>query len=127
MILRPVELADASAWEAMRRDLWPDGADDHGREIAAFFAGTIEEPQAVFVVQEGCSLIAFAELSVRDDRNEFAGKRVGYVEGLYVVPAFRGRGLARKLLSAAREWARQNHCDACASDRAERIIVDRHF
>ena len=71
MILRPVERADASAWEAMRRDLWPDGADDHGREIAAFFDGTIEEPQAVFVMQEGSSLIAFAEPIVADPRAEF--------------------------------------------------------
>ena len=127
MIIRPVELSDASAWEAMRRDLWPDGSDDHGREIGEFFAGTLDEPQAVFVVQEGSSLVACAELSIRNDIHELPGKRVGYIEGLYVVPSFRGCGLARKLLSATREWARQNHCDACASDRADRIIIDPHF
>lgn len=127
VIVRPVELSDAREWEAMRRDLWPDGADDHGREIAAFFASKLDEPEAVFVVQEGPSLVALAELSIRNDIHELAGKRVGYVEGLYVVPSFRGCGLARKLLSAAREWARQNHCDACASDRADRIIIDPHF
>lgn len=111
----------------MRRDLWPEGAEDHGHEIAAFFAGALDEPQAVLVVQDGSSLIAFAELSTRDDIKELAGKKVGYVEGLYVVPSFRHRGVARKLLSAARLWARQNRCEALASDRAERIIVDPHF
>ena len=70
MIIRPVELVDACGWEAMRRDLWPEGAEDHGHEIAAFFAGTLDEPQAVFVVQEGSSLIAFAELSIRQTRDQ---------------------------------------------------------
>ncbi len=32
----------------MRRELWPDG-DDHDIEIAAFFAGALEEPEAILV------------------------------------------------------------------------------
>ena len=127
MIIRAVEPADAPAWEAMRRDLWPEGGDEHGHEIAAFFAGTLDEPRAVFVVQEGVWLIAFAELSTRDDIKELAGKKLGYIEALYVVPSFRHRGVARQLLSAARRWARQNRLEAFASDRAGRIIVDPHF
>lgn len=111
----------------MRRDLWPEAAEDHGQEIRAFFAGRLDEPEAVFVVQEGSWLIAFAELSTREDIKNLAGKKVGYIEGLYVVPYFRHRGVARKLLSAARRWARENRCQALASDRAERIIVDPHF
>ena len=81
MIIRAVEPLDAPAWEAMRRDLWPEGGDDHSHEIAAFFAGTLEEPQAVLVVQEGSLLIAFVELSP-DDLKQLAGKKVGYIRGL---------------------------------------------
>lgn len=49
----------------------------------------LDEPEAVLVVQEASSWIAFAELSTRDDIKELAGKKVGSVEGLYVVPSFR--------------------------------------
>lgn len=66
------------------------------------------------------------ELSIRRDLNGI-GDAVGYVEGLYVMPAFRGRGIARKLLVEAKEWARRNGCDSFASDRADRIIVDPGF
>jgi aminoglycoside 6'-N-acetyltransferase I len=55
------------------------------------------------------------------------GKKAGYVEGLYIRPEFRGHGLARRFLIAARNWARERGCDAFASDRAGRIIVDPHF
>jgi aminoglycoside 6'-N-acetyltransferase I len=125
--IRPIEPSDAATWERLRRDLWPEDPDSHAVEIASFFAGSLAEPQAVLVAQEGPNLIAFAELSIREDFPGLAGKRVGYVEGLYVTPAFRGRGIARTLLSASKSWARENHCDAFASDRAERIIVDPRF
>ena len=36
--IRSIRPADSPLWEMMRRDLWPDGAEDHGPEIALFLA-----------------------------------------------------------------------------------------
>jgi aminoglycoside 6'-N-acetyltransferase I len=126
-MIRAVSLADASQWEAMRRELWPDGASEHTGEIAAFFENRLPEPQAVLVAENGSVLVGFAELSIRFDIAGLEGKRVGFVEGLFVPPAFRHRGVARQLLQASREWARTNHCEAFASDRADRVVVDQRF
>jgi aminoglycoside 6'-N-acetyltransferase I len=128
MNIRAAREADAAAWEAMRCELWPDGAHEHGAEIAAFFAGQLEEPDAVFVAEDDtASLVAVEELAIRSDVPGAIGKRTAYVEGLYVVPEWRGRGVARQLLQVAKSWARENHCEAIASDRAERIIVVKNF
>jgi len=126
--VRPVVRDDAATWESLRRDLWPEGAESHASEIESFFAGTLEEPAAVLVA-EGLTraIVGFAELSIRTDIPGLEGKRVGYVEGLYVIPAVRQQGIARKLLHASRGWARKQGCDAFASDRAERIVIDRSF
>jgi aminoglycoside 6'-N-acetyltransferase I len=106
--------------------LWPGHDAEHREEIAAFFAGTLPEPEAVLLAEEeGSRIVAIAELSVRSDLPELDGRRVGYVEGLYVIPEVRNRGIARRLLQASREWARQQGCTGFASDRAERIVVDK--
>jgi aminoglycoside 6'-N-acetyltransferase I len=96
--LRHAVPEDASTWEKLRGDLWPDGIADHGPEIASFFAGTLPELSAVLVADGVNEIVGFAELSIRTDLAGLEGKRVGYVEGLYVVPEARGRGLVRKLL-----------------------------
>jgi aminoglycoside 6'-N-acetyltransferase I len=126
MLIRDIAMKDAAEWEAMRCELWPDG-DDHAAEIAAFFAGTLAEPEAVLVAEDGGLLIGFAELSVRRDVAGLEGKFTGYVEGLFVRPAFRGRGVALQLLRVSQEWARGRRCVAVASDRGGRVIVDRRF
>lgn len=127
IIIRAIQPSDASLWEKLRCDLWPDGAADHSAEISAFFAGTLPEPQAVLLAEKGPAVIAFAELSIREDIAGLEGKRVGYVEGLYVVPSSRNRGVARRLLQASKLWATQNNCVGFASDRAGRIVIDRCF
>ena len=126
--IRNITSADAATWETLRRDLWPDGAADHADEIRSFFAGTLSEPIAVLVAEdpEG-TIIAFVELSIRTDVPGLEGRRAGYVEGLYVVPEMRQRGIARRLLETSRRWARDQKCEAMASDRAERIVIDKGF
>src|SRR5689334_19515424 len=119
---------DASTWEKLRRELWPDGIAGHGPEIASFFAGTLPELAAVLGGENASGVIVvFAELSIRADLPGLERQRVGYVEGLYVVPEVRGSGVVRKFLQASREWALHQKCDAFASDRADRIIIDRSF
>ncbi len=123
MLIREIAVKDAAEWEAMRGELWPDG-DDHAAEIAAFFAGTLVEPEAVLVAENDGLLIGFAELSVRRDVAGLEGKLTGYVEGLFVRPAFRGRAVVWRVLVASGVWAGGGGCVAFASDRGGRVIVD---
>ena len=126
--LRHAVPEDASIWEKLRCELWPDGVADHGPEIASFFAGTLLELAAIFMAELSSNrIVGFAELSIRSDLPGLEGKRVGYVEGLYVLPEFRGSGVARKLLQASRRWAQEQRCDAFASDRADQAIIDKSF
>jgi aminoglycoside 6'-N-acetyltransferase I len=126
--IREIALKDAPVWERMRCDLWPDGVADHAAEIASFFAGTLDEPSAVLMAESvSGTIVGFAELSIRGDVASLKGKQVGYVEGLYVIPEARQRGVAVRLLRAARTWVQQHQCTAFASDRSDRIIVDPSF
>jgi len=125
--IRAARREDAETWRSLRNAHWPSGAEDHEREIAAFFAGTAAEPQAVFLAERKGEVVAVMELSIRIDLASLVGVKVGYVEGFYIVPRCRGKGLARLLLRAAQEWSRKQGCTAFASDRAGRVIVDPNF
>jgi aminoglycoside 6'-N-acetyltransferase I len=128
MEIRPIHPADASSWLSMRCELWPDGCADHPGEIESFFAGTLTEPVQVLVAETGpARFVGFAELSIRMDLPTLEGERVGYVEGLYVVPEARAHGAARALLRRSRAWALQQECKYFASDRAGRVIVDHRY
>jgi len=127
LCVRPIRAEDSADWLRLRCAHWPDGADDHPGEIAAFFAGSIEEPAAVFVAERDGRCVGVKELSIRSDLPGIAGQKTAYVEGLYVLPEFRGGNVVRLLLRTAQDWARENRCVAFASDRAGRIVVDRKY
>ena len=52
----------------------------------------------------------------RDYVNSCATSPVGFLEGLYVDPEFRHRGIARKLCRAVEDWAASLGCSEFASD-----------
>ena len=115
--VRPAVTGDAAAWQRMREALWPDGAGDHPGEIARFFAGRLREPLAVLLaVDDSGAALGFAELSIRSCAEGCATDRVAYLEGWYVAPEARRRGVGRALVAAAEEWARTRGCTEFASD-----------
>lgn len=125
--IRSVTPDDWLVWERMRYALWPGEDERHGEEISRFFAGDPVDMQHVLFAEDQSEVIAFAELSIRTDLPGLTTERVGYIEGLYVAPEVRHRGVAQALLATSRQWSQQQGCTRFASDREDRIIVDRKF
>jgi L-amino acid N-acyltransferase YncA len=122
--VRPVRDGDQAEWLRMRAALWPDGpAEEHAAEIAAFLGtGSYGDADpilaaAVFVAAQAAGgLCGFAEASVRPCAEGCRTWPVGYVEGWYVDPGARRRGIGGRLVAAAQQWALAQGCREMASD-----------
>lgn len=114
MIVKAEE-KDASTVAALAAALWP-----HHRagELELEFHPLLSDPEAaVFLMFAGDCAVGFAQCQLRHDYVE--GTRtspVGYLEGIYVIPSCRHRGIAGALLNACEVWAREMGCTEFASD-----------
>ena len=116
--VRPVEPQDAGSWLRLRAALWPDSTEaEHEEEIARFFSGEALEPAiALLSVNSSGDVVGLAELSLRPCAEGCRSSPVAYLEGWFVVPEARRRGVGRALVSAAEAWARAQGCSELASD-----------
>lgn len=116
--IRAVTAADANDWLQLRLALWPDGSlAQHRQDIDRYFAGERREPAQVLIALAADSAPAgFAELSIRNIVDGCSTDRVAYLEGWYVVPASRRKGIGRALLHAAEQWAIREGCTEFGSD-----------
>lgn len=116
--VRPVTQHDAAVWLEMRRALWPEsGGDYHAPEIQRFLAGELNMPLAVLLAEdENGHVLGFVELSIRPYAEGCLTDRVAFLEGWYVIPEARRRGVGRKLVAAAEEWAHAQGCTEFGSD-----------
>ena len=119
--IRPGREEDRAVLAQLREALWPESsAEEHAQELALLLAGkqigTL--PLIVLVAEtEGGSLIGFLEVGLRSHAESCDPRQpVGYVEGWYVAKNYRGRGIGKKLLAAAEDWARSQGCMEMASD-----------
>jgi aminoglycoside 6'-N-acetyltransferase I len=116
----PCTSTGQSGWLALRQALWPDcPAVEHLAEMQLFVAHP--DKYAQFVAYEGDGQPAgLAEVALRTDyvngTSGTDGSPVAFLEGLYVAPAYRRRGVARALLGVVADWALAHGCIELASD-----------
>lgn len=101
----------------MRQALWPHCTrEEHVSEVSCFCANP--ERYAQFVAYaESDAAVGFVEAAVRTDYvNGTQSSPVAFLEGLYVVPEERRKGVARVLVAAVERWALDMGCHEFASD-----------
>src|SRR5215831_19514514 len=107
--------SDDRDWLAMRLRLWPEAtASEHARDMVDALA----RGHFVRIAVDGDGAAAgFVEASKRVDYvNGTTRSPVAFLEGLYVEPAARRKGVARALVDAAAAWASAEGCRELASD-----------
>jgi len=109
--------ADADDLAELRHALWPHGSiEEHKADLEAMLA-TPDKWYRVMARLASGQAVGFAEASIRHDYvNGCDTSPVGFLEGIYVDPAFRRTGVARQLVEAVEKWARQQGCSELASD-----------
>ena len=117
MRIRLIGPGDMATWCAMRHALWPEAAErDLIREAQAYFDGA-SSLQAVLLGEAASGEpLGMLELSLRSIAEGCCTTPVPYVEGWYVVPEARRRGVGRDLMAAAESWARDRGYAEIASD-----------
>lgn len=107
--------SDLPQWVALRVALWPD---EDAAQMTREAPGLLIRPGAlVLVAREGETVIGFAEAAIRRDYvNGCETSPVAFVEGIYVNPEQRRRGVARAMVAAVEDWARQRGLRELASD-----------
>lgn len=100
----------------MAQDLWGvDYADNDLKEI--FIRALKSDKFKVYFFSADSDIAAFIFLSVRTDYVEGSTSNpTGYVEGIYVKPEYRKRGIAKQLLLQGEKWLKENGCKQVGSD-----------
>jgi aminoglycoside 6'-N-acetyltransferase I len=106
---------DAAEYRRLVRLLWPHGGESEIREL--FRKSLKGIGQSSFVCRFPDRLIGFVDVSLRRDYVEGAkSSPVGFIEGVFVEPAYRRKGFARRLVRRAEAWAKTKGCAEMGSD-----------
>jgi Acetyltransferase (GNAT) family. len=100
----------------MREALYPDlSRAENTREVSALFA--IPARYAFFIALVAGEPAGFAEAAIRRDHVDGCRTSpVVFLEGIFVLPAFRRRGIARKLCEAVAGFGSDSDCSELASN-----------
>lgn len=115
MVICQSEMADKRSYVELAGILWPDAGME---ELEAEFDRIISNSdQAILFIRYAEKPVAFIHCSIRRDYVEGSkGSPVAYIEGIFVRPDFREKGLGRMLVAGCASWAAAKGSRQIASD-----------
>lgn len=125
-MIRKAKTEDLFPLTDLALKLWPG----HDREeLAQEMKMLLDKPDAaLFLAYFREDAVGFAQCQLRQDYVEGTETSpVGYLEGIFVAPEHRRQGVARRLLAACKDWARQCGCQEFGSDCELENTQSLHF
>ena len=125
-MIKPVTFENKNDWAELVISLWPELTANKALQDLADGG----HPHEYLYYVDG-QPVAFMSLSLRHDYVEgTSSSPVGYLEGIYVNPGHRKRGIAGELVRFAKQWAIKQGCTELASDceldnEASRLFHER--
>ncbi len=103
-------------WLYLRNRLWPTASEESHREEMNSILNS--DNQIAFMIQSDLGdFCGFAEASLRFEYvNGCNSSPVAYLEGIYISPELRRKGLATRLITHIKNWAKDRGCTEMASD-----------
>ena len=119
--IRLAQLSDRDQLVRLREALWPkSSAEELTRDLTQILEGKapVTMPLIILVAEASDRVLAgFLKIDLRSHADGCNPSRpVGSVGGWYVAENHRHRGIGRKLLAVAEDWARSQGCVEMASD-----------
>jgi aminoglycoside 6'-N-acetyltransferase I len=117
MRIEPCTRRTLDDWVALRLSLWPDSLEQDERSEAEAMLAHPGQAIAFLARTSDGEAVGFAEATLRHDYvNGCATSPVAFLEGIFVDPEHRKRGIARLLVQAIEDWAAELGCFEFASD-----------
>lgn len=112
--IRRIASDDRDEWFKMRMGIWPDAPDEYlDFDMDDILAS---DGDVVFFAMMDGRPVGMLEARIREYGEGCETSPVGYIEGWFVYPELRGKGIAGALTQAAEDWARGKGCTEMASD-----------
>jgi aminoglycoside 6'-N-acetyltransferase I len=111
-------MKNVEPWTALRAALWPHRSlEYHRAELDRTFLSQGGEAVAFIARNAANEAAGFAEATLRHDYvNGCSSSPVLFLEGIYVRPADRRKGIARLLCNAVADWGKSLGCVEFGSD-----------
>jgi aminoglycoside 6'-N-acetyltransferase I len=119
--IREMTASDCEAWIEMRASLWPDDPRFiHARSVQAILAA--DDAWGFIAESTDGTPAAFAELAIRKYANGCDSQPVPFLEGIFVRPQFRRRGIGTRLIAHMEAFLTARGFNEIGSD----ALIDNH-